>query len=114
MLLTLLESPSAAEADRIMTICNACRYCEGHCAVFPAMTLRLEFTPADVGYFANLCHGCGSCYHHCQYADPHEFAVNVPRSMAALRSEAHTSELQSLMRISYAVFCSQKKKNNYN
>src|SRR3546814_6654660 len=30
-----------------------------------------------------------------------------------LRSEEHTSELQSLMRISYAVFC-LKKKNNYN
>src|SRR3546814_9492877 len=28
------------------------------------------------------------------------------------RSEEHTSELQSLMRISYAVFCLQKKKNN--
>src|SRR3546814_5848843 len=31
----------------------------------------------------------------------------------ALRSEEHTSELQSLMRISYAVFCLKKKKNNY-
>src|SRR3546814_4239783 len=30
---------------------------------------------------------------------------------AALRSEEHTSELQSLMRISYAVFCLQKTKN---
>src|SRR3546814_9755432 len=30
----------------------------------------------------------------------------------ALRSEEHTSELQSLMRISYAVFCWKKKKNN--
>src|SRR3546814_5498136 len=30
-----------------------------------------------------------------------------------LRSEEHTSELQSLMRISYAVFCLKKKKNNY-
>src|SRR3546814_2248081 len=29
----------------------------------------------------------------------------------ALRSEEHTSELQSLMRISYAVFCFKKKKN---
>src|SRR3546814_7540926 len=29
-----------------------------------------------------------------------------------LRSEEHTSELQSLMRISYAVFCLKKKKNN--
>src|SRR3546814_2073761 len=31
---------------------------------------------------------------------------------AALRSEEHTSELQSLMRISYAVFCLKKKKHN--
>src|SRR3546814_10748943 len=30
------------------------------------------------------------------------------------RSEEHTSELQSLMRISYAVFCLQKKKTNDN
>src|SRR3546814_9819296 len=32
---------------------------------------------------------------------------------AALRSEEHTSELQSLMRISYAVFCLKKKKNTH-
>src|SRR3546814_8057473 len=31
---------------------------------------------------------------------------------AAARSEEHTSELQSLMRISYAVFCLKKKKQN--
>src|SRR3546814_7780284 len=36
-------------------------------------------------------------------------AVVVP--VAAVRSEEHTSELQSLMRISYAVFCLKKKKN---
>src|SRR3546814_9137138 len=30
-----------------------------------------------------------------------------------IRSEEHTSELQSLMRISYAVFCLKKKKNNH-
>src|SRR3546814_8678930 len=34
--------------------------------------------------------------------------------VAAVRSEEHTSELQSLMRISYAVFCLKKKKKNYN
>src|SRR3546814_3238788 len=33
-----------------------------------------------------------------------------PRILAALRSEEHTSELQSLMRISYAGFCLKKKK----
>src|SRR3546814_14261369 len=35
-----------------------------------------------------------------------------PRHREASRSEEHTSELQSLMRISYAVFCLKKKKNN--
>src|SRR3546814_8897847 len=34
------------------------------------------------------------------------------RSRACSRSEEHTSELQSLMRISYAVFCLKKKKTN--
>src|SRR3546814_3870870 len=37
-------------------------------------------------------------------------AAVAGRAMAALRSEEHTSELQSLMRISYAVFCLKKKK----
>src|SRR3546814_6291250 len=36
------------------------------------------------------------------------------RQIAAGRSEEHTSELQSLMRISYAVFCLKKKKTNQN
>src|SRR3546814_7072568 len=36
-----------------------------------------------------------------------------PSSVIFLRSEEHTSELQSLMRISYAVFCLKKKKNEY-
>src|SRR3546814_7715923 len=34
--------------------------------------------------------------------------------VATIRSEEHTSELQSLMRISYAVFCLKKKKNTAN
>src|SRR3546814_8598350 len=36
----------------------------------------------------------------------------VPDSEIALRSEEHTSELQSLMRISYAVFCLKKKRHD--
>ena len=31
------------EADRLMTVCNSCRYCEGLCAVFPAMEMRRSF-----------------------------------------------------------------------
>ncbi len=78
-----------AEVERIMTICNACRYCEGFCAVFPAMTRLLEFNKADIHYLANLCHNCGACLHACQYAPPHEFAVNVPQSMAVVRGRTY-------------------------
>lgn len=79
-----LASPEA-EVARVLQICNACRYCEGFCAVFPAMTRRLEFPAADAHYLANLCHNCGACLHACQYAPPHEFAVNVPQAMARTR-----------------------------
>src|SRR3546814_8240271 len=49
-------------------------------------------------------------------------SVKIPQAVAPSatvpdlepRSEEHTSELQSLMRISYAVFCLKKKKPNYN
>jgi citrate/tricarballylate utilization protein len=77
------------EVARQLQICNACRYCEGFCAVFPAMTRRLEFGKADIHYLANLCHNCGACYHACQYAPPHEFAVNVPQSMAQVRGQTY-------------------------
>ena len=79
-----------AEVARQLQICNACRYCEGFCGVFPAMTRRLQFQPADTHFLANLCHNCGACLHACQYAPPHEFAVNVPRAMARVRQESYT------------------------
>jgi citrate/tricarballylate utilization protein len=81
--------PAVAEVSRQMQICNACRYCETFCAVFPAMTRRLSFAAGDVHYLANLCHNCGACLHACQYAPPHEFAVNVPRAMAQVRRETY-------------------------
>jgi citrate/tricarballylate utilization protein len=84
----ILSAPEA-EVGRQMQICNACRYCEGFCAVFPAMTRRLEFGQADIHYLANLCHNCGACLHACQYAPPHEFAVNVPRAMAEVRGQTY-------------------------
>ena len=80
----VLSAPEA-EVARQLQICNACRYCEGFCAVFPAMTRRLEFGKADIHFIANLCHNCGACLHACQYAPPHEFALNVPRAMAQVR-----------------------------
>ena len=78
-----------SEVQRQMTVCNACRYCEGFCAVFPAMTRRLEFSQADIHYLANLCHNCGACLHACQYAAPHEFAINVPKAMAKVRLDTY-------------------------
>ncbi len=77
------------EGERILTICNSCRYCEGFCAVFPAMERRLNFTRADLNYLANLCHNCAECYYACQYAPPHEFAVNVPQTLAQIRLQSY-------------------------
>jgi citrate/tricarballylate utilization protein len=84
----VLSAPEI-EVARQMQICNACRYCEGFCAVFPAMTRRLAFSKADIHYLANLCHNCGACLHACQYAPPHEFAVNVPHAMAQVRGQTY-------------------------
>jgi citrate/tricarballylate utilization protein len=89
--LIMHNSETLKEADRLMTICNSCRYCEGLCAVFPAMELRRSFTDGDINYLANLCHSCGACYHDCQFSPPHEFEVNVPRVMAQVRAESYRS-----------------------
>jgi citrate/tricarballylate utilization protein len=80
-----------AEADRLMTVCNSCRYCEGLCAVFPAMEMRRSFPDGDLNYLANLCHGCGGCYVDCQFSPPHEYNVNVPRNLAEVRAESYAA-----------------------
>ena len=77
------------EADRLMTVCNSCRYCEGICAVFPAMEMRLAFSEGDLNYLANLCHSCGASYYDCQFSPPHEFNVNVPKVLAQVRAESY-------------------------
>lgn len=79
-----------AKGAHEMTVCNSCRYCEQYCPVFPAMERRLTFGTADVAFLANLCHNCGECLYACQYAPPHEFGIDVPRTMAQLR--LHTYE----------------------
>jgi citrate/tricarballylate utilization protein len=79
------------EADRLMTVCNSCRYCEGLCAVFPAMEMRRAFSDGDLNYLANLCHSCGACYTDCQFSPPHEFNVNVPQTLAIARNESYAA-----------------------
>ena len=79
------------EADRLMTVCNSCRYCEGLCAVFPAMEMRRAFPDGDLNYLANLCHNCGACYYDCQFSPPHEFNVNIPKVLAEVRADSYAT-----------------------
>lgn len=76
------------EARRQIEICNACRYCEGYCAVFPAITRQAAFADGDITQLANLCHNCRGCYYACQYTEPHEFALNLPKVLAEVRQES--------------------------
>ena len=78
------------ESKHSIGICNSCRYCEGFCAVFPAMEKRLDFTTADMHYLSNLCHNCSECFYACQYAPPHEFNVNIPQQLAQVRLGTYT------------------------
>jgi citrate/tricarballylate utilization protein len=70
--------------QRQFTVCNACRYCEGYCAVFPALERQRLFTEGDLGYIASLCHDCRACSQACMYAEPHEWAIDI----ASLLGEA--------------------------
>lgn len=73
------------EARRQLEICNACRYCENLCAVFPAVQQRRVFDDGEINLFADLCHNCRGCYYACQYVEPHEFALNLPAVLAEVR-----------------------------
>lgn len=77
------------EGLRAMRLCTACRYCEGFCAVFPALERRLDFGEADLGYLANLCHNCGECLHACPYAPPHEFDLRLSQTLARIRGASY-------------------------
>jgi citrate/tricarballylate utilization protein len=78
-----------AEANRQLTICNACRYCEGLCPVFPAMEIRKSFNQGDIRYLANLCHDCRACQQACMFTEPHEFAISFPKIMSEVRMESY-------------------------
>jgi citrate/tricarballylate utilization protein len=86
---TVQHADATIEGARVMAVCNACRYCEQYCPVFQAMERRLTFASADLNYLANLCHNCGECLYACQYAPPHEFAINVPQTLARLRVQSY-------------------------
>jgi len=83
-----MSTETTQEARRQIEICNACRYCEGYCAVFPAITRQKAFADADITQLANLCHNCRGCYYACQYTEPHEFAINLPKILAEVRTDS--------------------------
>lgn len=83
-----ISSTVQQEARRQLQICNACRYCEGYCSAFPAITRLRAFTDGDISQIANLCHNCRGCYYACQYTEPHDFAINLPRALAEIRTES--------------------------
>jgi citrate/tricarballylate utilization protein len=85
----MLSPEILQRGEHVMTVCNACRYCEAYCPVFQAMENRTSFAKGDMFYLANLCHNCGECLYACQYAPPHEFGINVPRVMAEIRVDSY-------------------------
>ena len=88
-----MQADLIQEARRQAEICNACRYCEGYCSVFPAMHADRAFSDGDITQLANLCHNCRGCYYACQYTAPHEFDLNLPKALAEVRQDswkAHT------------------------
>ncbi len=83
-----MSTDTLEEARRQVEICNACRYCEGYCSVFPAITRNRQFADGDLAQLANLCHNCRGCYYACQYTEPHEFALNLPKVLAEVRQQS--------------------------
>src|SRR3546814_5328612 len=79
--------------------------------LFPYTTLFRSSRPSFHG-FACVGSEDPSSARHSPCRPPGRPRVPCGRPPPARRSEEHTSELQSLMRISYAVFCLKKKKNN--
>jgi citrate/tricarballylate utilization protein len=87
----MLELDLTQELDRQLSVCNACRYCEGFCAVFGAAQLRTAIGSGDVAYLANLCHDCRMCFDACMFTPPHEFALNIPAVMTQARVETYVA-----------------------
>jgi citrate/tricarballylate utilization protein len=86
-----MQTDLLQEVRRQAEICNACRYCEGYCSVFPALHQERFFTDGNLTQLANLCHNCRGCYYACQYTAPHEFDLNLPKALAEVRQDSWQS-----------------------
>lgn len=88
-----MQTDLIQEARRQAEICNACRYCEGFCSVFPSLHAERAFSDGDITQLANLCHNCRGCYYACQYTAPHEFDLNLPAALAEVRRDSWQSHV---------------------
>src|SRR3546814_1376702 len=96
MIEKMVEYKDASEEERAVTLCNSGLMAVRQEDLFTLLA-RVENNNAAGEYYL---------------PDIVMLALKEGRRSAVIeRSEEHTSELQSLMRISYAVFCLQKKKN---
>src|SRR3546814_8605289 len=79
-------------------------------ALFNLLENAIKYSPPDACISLQV--HCTSGWLICNVADQGKgiSAEELPNLFSQYRSEEHTSELQSLMRISYAVFCLKKKK----
>src|SRR3546814_3591228 len=90
---------------RCMTIAALSRHGTAHLSLLRVVSG--QFT------FGKLGRGSGHSRKHWQPASSRQFRPLSFSTLKPGRSEEHTSELQSLMRISYAVFCLKKKKKQH-
>src|SRR3546814_2516738 len=99
-------------ADEPISTLRVCK----HCRIEKPLT---EFV-RQKGYWMHKCTSCKKAHRRVQYHNREGEYANLDteaerakrRESGRQRSEEHTSELQSLMRISYAVFCLKKKNTN--
>src|SRR3546814_7913564 len=71
--------------------------------------IGLSDTERDLGVAGALLHDIGKVWSYTPDMFPNSANLAMGHELIGLRSEEHTSELQSLMRTSYAVFCLKKK-----
>lgn len=77
------------EGIRLLTFCNACRYCEALCSVWKAIEVRKFFNEADAHYLGNLCFDCRACYYACQFVPPHVYELDPPETFDSIRLETY-------------------------
>jgi citrate/tricarballylate utilization protein len=87
------ETERYQRAELQLNICNSCRYCEGYCAVFPALERQVELDPGRIDFLANLCHDCRDCLYACMYAPPHEFGIDIPLALSRVRRHTWKADL---------------------